>query len=151
VRFERRSRPSRPTLRGGPWSCLQLFRSPVPHSSSQNVGLPGSELNHGCCACSGFPPEQLAQGRQDSNLQPAVLETAALPIAPLPYGSKTSMTLSATFTEAHAINMFSTPENYSTQELRLRRTSLVADHPLLPIKEHDQHAVTLLLHKRTIR
>jgi hypothetical protein len=34
-------------------------------------------------------PEQLAQGRQDSNLQPAVLETAALPIAPLPYGSKT--------------------------------------------------------------
>ena len=27
-----------------------------------------------------------AQGRQDSNLQPAVLETAALPIAPLPYG-----------------------------------------------------------------
>jgi hypothetical protein len=37
-----------------------------------------------------FPPEQLAQGRQDSNLQPAVLETAALPIAPLPYGSKTA-------------------------------------------------------------
>ena len=35
-------------------------------------------------------PEQLAQGRQDSNLQPAVLETAALPIAPLPYGAKTS-------------------------------------------------------------
>jgi hypothetical protein len=34
----------------------------------------------------GFRPEQLAQGRQDSNLQPAVLETAALPIAPLPYG-----------------------------------------------------------------
>jgi hypothetical protein len=27
-----------------------------------------------------------AQGRQDSNLQPAVLETAALPIAPLPFG-----------------------------------------------------------------
>ena len=27
-----------------------------------------------------------AQGRQDSNLQPAVLETAALPIAPLPLG-----------------------------------------------------------------
>ena len=26
-----------------------------------------------------------AQGRQDSNLQPAVLETAALPIAPLPF------------------------------------------------------------------
>ena len=36
-----------------------------------------------------IPPEQLAQGRQDSNLQPAVLETAALPIAPLPYGSQT--------------------------------------------------------------
>ena len=27
-----------------------------------------------------------SQGGQDSNLQPAVLETAALPIAPLPYG-----------------------------------------------------------------
>src|SRR4029079_2549895 len=33
-------------------------------------------------------PEQHAQGRQDSNLQPAVLETAALPIAPLPFGEK---------------------------------------------------------------
>src|SRR4051812_20075002 len=33
-------------------------------------------------------PEQHAQGRQDSNLQPAVLETAALPIAPLPFGAK---------------------------------------------------------------
>ena len=29
-----------------------------------------------------------AQGRQDSNLQPAVLETAALPIAPHPFGLK---------------------------------------------------------------
>src|SRR5690606_5385591 len=29
------------------------------------------------------PP--IAQGRQDSNLQPAVLETAALPIAPRPW------------------------------------------------------------------
>ncbi len=28
------------------------------------------------------------QGGQDSNLQPAVLETAALPIEPPPYGSK---------------------------------------------------------------
>jgi len=27
------------------------------------------------------------QGRQDSNLQPAVLETAALPIEPLPFTS----------------------------------------------------------------
>src|SRR5690625_2098588 len=30
------------------------------------------------------------QGRQDSNLQPAVLETAALPIAPLPFARRTS-------------------------------------------------------------
>ena len=37
-----------------------------------------------------------AQGRQDSNLQPAVLETAALPIAPLPYGGLASMTTRAT-------------------------------------------------------
>src|SRR5690625_426189 len=33
-------------------------------------------------------PEE--QGRQDSNLQPAVLETAALPIAPLPFARRTS-------------------------------------------------------------
>jgi hypothetical protein len=59
--------------------------------------------------------------------------------------------ISATFTEAHAINMFSTPENYSTQELRLRRTSLLADDPRLPASEHDQHAVTFLWHHRTVR
>src|SRR6478752_1257573 len=34
----------------------------------------------------GFRPETACAGRQESNLQPAVLETAALPIAPLPYG-----------------------------------------------------------------
>src|SRR5919107_6206356 len=38
-----------------------------------------------------FCPGQLAQGRQDSNLQPAVLETAALPIAPLPYGVNSTL------------------------------------------------------------
>src|SRR6185312_12942936 len=62
-----------------------------------NVGLPGPDQNHGYCACSGIPPEQLAQGRQDSNLQPAVLETAALPIAPLPYGRKTNPAALASF------------------------------------------------------
>src|SRR5262249_16868366 len=31
-----------------------------------------------------------SQGRQDSNLQPAVLETAALPIAPHPYAGLTT-------------------------------------------------------------
>jgi hypothetical protein len=52
-------------------------------------------------------PEQHAQGRQDSNLQPAVLETAALPIAPLPYGSKTNHAArSANFPEAQAIIVF---------------------------------------------
>ena len=33
---------------------------------------------------------ELTHGRQDSNLQPAVLETAALPIAPLPYAKRTT-------------------------------------------------------------
>ena len=57
-------------------------------------------------------PEQHAQGRQDSNLQPAVLETAALPIAPLPYGVKIDgSALTANFAEAHTIIVFSTPEN----------------------------------------
>lgn len=31
----------------------------------------------------------LSHGRQDSNLQPAVLETAALPVAPLPHVKRT--------------------------------------------------------------
>src|SRR5687768_1365450 len=110
-----------------------------------NVGLPGSELNHGCCAGSGFPPEQLAQGRQDSNLQPAVLETAALPIAPLPYGPKLARGAKTNhvcpgFPEAHAIIVFSTPVNQSTQELRLRRTSHFPDR--FETKEPGWTAVT---------
>jgi hypothetical protein len=57
-------------------------------------------------------PEQHAQGRQDSNLQPAVLETAALPIAPLPYGAKNvPAVLAPSFPEAQTIIVFSAPEN----------------------------------------
>jgi hypothetical protein len=59
-----------------------------------------------------FCPGQLAQGRQDSNLQPAVLETAALPIAPLPYGvNATLLTKPPACTGAHVIiRVFNTGE-----------------------------------------
>ena len=79
-----------------PWSCLPQFRSPVPHSSfvgnSQIRGfgpcdIPNIRLDVELILRTS--PRNMrhfhAQGRQDSNLQPAVLETAALPIAPLPF------------------------------------------------------------------
>ncbi|CQD11249.1 hypothetical protein U2A4042410009 [Corynebacterium striatum] len=41
----------------------------------------------GCCSSltAGSSLEKFWQGRQDSNLQPTVLETVALPVAPRPY------------------------------------------------------------------
>jgi hypothetical protein len=70
-----------------------------------------------------FRPGQLAQGRQDSNLQPAVLETAALPIAPLPYGvNVTPTTIRQLELGRTPSSVFSTPVNQSTQHLHVRKT-----------------------------
>src|SRR6478735_1050933 len=85
---------------GRPFFFTSSARAPPAPTASDGDSLTRSSpsLTYGTCSnprCDPVPgrarfpgrshESHAVQGRQDSNLQPAVLETAALPIAPLPF------------------------------------------------------------------
>ncbi len=85
---------------GPPFFFTSSARAPPAPTASDGDSLTRSSpsLTYGTCSnprCDPVPgraripgrsrESHAVQGRQDSNLQPAVLETAALPIAPLPF------------------------------------------------------------------